>query len=51
MHSIEGFHLLGLFGAFALGGGIALYIAGTAFIWRSRKDPHEPRGERGGAEA
>jgi len=34
MHSIEDFHVLELFGAFALGGGIALYIAGTAFIWR-----------------
>ncbi len=34
MHAIEDFQLLGLFGAFALGGGIALYIAGTAFIWR-----------------
>ncbi|MEO5920344.1 MAG: low temperature requirement protein A [Pseudolysinimonas sp.] len=34
MHAIEGFHALGLFGAFALGGGISLYIAGTAFIWR-----------------
>ncbi len=34
MHSIEDLHVLGLFGAFALGGGISLYIAGTAFIWR-----------------
>jgi len=34
MHAIEEFHVLELFGAFALGGGIALYIAGTAFIWR-----------------
>ncbi len=34
MHAIEDFHVLELFGAFALGGGIALYIAGTAFIWR-----------------
>jgi low temperature requirement protein LtrA len=34
MHLIENFQVLGLFGAFALGGGIALYIAGTAFIWR-----------------
>jgi low temperature requirement protein LtrA len=34
MHSIEDFHVLGLFGAFALGGGVSLYIAGTAFIWR-----------------
>jgi low temperature requirement protein LtrA len=34
MHSIEDFHVLGLFGAFALGSGISLYIAGTAFIWR-----------------
>ena len=34
MHSIEDFHVLGLFGAFALGGGISMYIAGTAFIWR-----------------
>jgi low temperature requirement protein LtrA len=34
MHSIEGLHALELFGAFALGGGVALYIAGTGFIWR-----------------
>ncbi|MEQ1737599.1 MAG: low temperature requirement protein A, partial [Rhodoglobus sp.] len=34
MHAIEDPHALGLFGAFALGAGIALYIAGTAFIWR-----------------
>jgi len=34
MHAIEGLHALELFGAFALGGGVALYIAGTAFIWR-----------------
>jgi low temperature requirement protein LtrA len=33
MHAIEDLHVLGLFGAFALGGGIAMYIAGTAFIW------------------
>ncbi|MEO8261046.1 MAG: low temperature requirement protein A [Pseudolysinimonas sp.] len=34
MHAIEGLHPLELFGAFALGGGVALYIAGTGFIWR-----------------
>jgi low temperature requirement protein LtrA len=34
MHAIEDFHVLELFGAFALGGGVSLYIAGTAFIWR-----------------
>ena len=34
MHAVEGLHPLELFGAFALGGGVALYIAGTAFIWR-----------------
>ncbi|HEX7834610.1 MAG TPA: low temperature requirement protein A, partial [Pseudolysinimonas sp.] len=34
MHAIEGLAAPGLFGAFALGSGIALYIAGTAFIWR-----------------
>ncbi|HEV7742532.1 MAG TPA: low temperature requirement protein A [Pseudolysinimonas sp.] len=34
MHSVEGMRSLELFGAFALGGGVAMYIAGTAFIWR-----------------
>jgi low temperature requirement protein LtrA len=34
MHAIEDLHTPGLFGAFALGGGISLYLAGTAFIWR-----------------
>jgi low temperature requirement protein LtrA len=34
MHSIEGLHALELFGAFALGGGVAMYLAGTGFIWR-----------------
>lgn len=34
MHYIEDLHALELFGAVALGGGVALYIAGTAFIWR-----------------
>jgi low temperature requirement protein LtrA len=34
MHAIEDLHALEPFGAFALGGGVALYIAGTAFIWR-----------------
>jgi low temperature requirement protein LtrA len=34
MHSIDELHVLGLFGGFALGGGVALYIAGTGFIWR-----------------
>jgi low temperature requirement protein LtrA len=34
MHAIEGLEAPGIFGAFALGSGIALYIAGTAFIWR-----------------
>jgi low temperature requirement protein LtrA len=34
MHAVEGLHTLGLFGAFALGGGVALYVAGTGFIWR-----------------
>lgn len=34
MHYIEELHVLELFGAFALGGGTALYIAGTGFIWR-----------------
>jgi low temperature requirement protein LtrA len=34
MRYIEGLHVLGLFGAFALGGGVAMYLAGTGFIWR-----------------
>lgn len=34
MHYIEDLHVLELFGAFALGGGVAMYIAGTGFIWR-----------------
>jgi low temperature requirement protein LtrA len=34
MHAIEGLHALELFGAFALGGGVAMYLAGTGFIWR-----------------
>ena len=34
MHAIEEPYALGLFAAIALGGGTALYIAGTAFIWR-----------------
>lgn len=34
VHCIEDLHVLELFGAVALGGGVALYIAGTAFIWR-----------------
>lgn len=34
MHYIEELHILELFGAFAIGGGVALYIAGTGFIWR-----------------
>lgn len=34
MHLIEHLHPLELFGAFALGGGVAMYVAGTAFIWR-----------------
>jgi low temperature requirement protein LtrA len=34
MHAIEGLHPLELFGAFALGGGVAMYLAGTGFIWR-----------------
>jgi low temperature requirement protein LtrA len=34
MHSIDDLHVLGLFGGCALGGGVALYIAGTGFIWR-----------------
>ena len=34
MHDVEALHPLGLFGAFALSGGVAMYIAGTAFIWR-----------------
>jgi low temperature requirement protein LtrA len=34
MHAVEDLHVLELFGAFALGGGVAMYLAGTAFIWR-----------------
>lgn len=34
MHHIEDLHVLELFGAFALGGGVALYLAATGFIWR-----------------
>jgi low temperature requirement protein LtrA len=34
VHGVEDAHPFGLFGAVALGGGVGLYVAGTAVIWR-----------------
>jgi low temperature requirement protein LtrA len=34
MHEVAGWHAIGWFAACGLGGGVALYLAGTGFVWR-----------------